>query len=529
MNLQTANSPTDAVADAAQPFRTQLGHISRNSGLYLAGIFFNILLGYLFKIYLARTLGAVALGVYALGLTFVGFIGVFNTLGLMPSAVRFTSIYRSSGEFEKLRALLWRGGAILLLANVFFGALFLIFGGKLALRFYQSPALAHYVPWFAALMILGIITTFYSRVLAGYKQVGRRTLIINFVGTPATMLFSIALIGLGWGLRGYLLAQVLGSIVVIILLVGFVWKLTPRMARPRLQWSPPIERAVWSFSVSAFGILLLDFLMAQVDKVALGIFRGAREVGIYSVAAGMVAYISVILNSVNQVFSPLVAELHNQRDSAMLARLYKSLARWILALTLPLAITVMVFARPLLRIFGHDFEAGWPVLIIGTTGQLINCGVGSVGLILMMSGNQGRLLRVQAFMAGLMTAASLVLVPTWGIVGAAAAAAAANIGSNSWNLWEVRKVLGLSPFTRSYMRLFVPTISTVMVTILVKHEAGVFRHDWLAVATALLTSYVAFGVAVVALGLDSDDRLVIHALWERVRVLLPSAKGANFA
>ena len=529
MSFQNVNLPTDAVADATQPFRTQVGHISRNSGLYLAGTFFNILLGYLFKIYLARILGPVALGIYALGFTFVGFFGIFNSLGLMESAVRFTSIYRASGEFEKLRALLWRGGATLLIANLFFGAFFLMFGGALAFRFYHSPALALYVPWFAALMVLGIISTYYSRVLAGYKQVGRRTLIINFIGTPTTMLLSIALIATGWGLRGYLLAQVLGSLVVIVLMLAFVWKITPTLARPRLQWSPPIDNAVWSFSISAFVILLLEFLMTQVDKVALGFFRGAREVGIYSISAAVVAYISVILNSVNQVFSPVVAELHSKRDSAMLGRLYKSLTRWILALTLPLAITVMVFARPLLRIFGHDFEAGWPVLIIGTIGQLINCGVGSAGLLLMMSGNQGRLLRVQAFMAALMTISSAVLVPTWGIVGAAAAAAATNIGSNAWNLWEVRKVLGFSPFTRSYVRLVGPTISTLVVAILLRREAALFGHNWLLIGTALLGSYIAFAATVAAMGLDADDRLVINALWSRLKGLLPTANGAHLA
>ena len=47
-----------------------------------------------------------------------------------------------------------------------------------------------------------------------------------------------------------------------------------------------------------------------------------------------------------------------------------------IALTVPLACVIVVFARPLMRIFGPDFEVGWPILIIGTVGQLVNCGVG---------------------------------------------------------------------------------------------------------------------------------------------------------
>src|SRR5581483_4940613 len=117
------------------------------------------------------------------------------------------------------------------------------------------------------------------------------------------------------------------------------------------------------------------------------------------------------------------ADLHTRGDMVILGRLYRSLTKWTLGLTLPLAIAVMVYASPLLLMFGHDFQTGWPILIIGTAGQLINCAVGSVGLLLLMSGNQRRLLRVQTGMTIVMTVASFAMVPLWGIIGAACAAA----------------------------------------------------------------------------------------------------------
>ena len=501
----------------SQKFRSQVGHISRHSGAFFAGTIFSVALGYLFKVYLARTLGAEALGIYALGMTLVGFIGTFNTLGLVESAVRFASVYRAANKLEQLQSLLWRGGGVLLVANAVFAVILLKTGKLVALRFYHSAELVRYIPWFTAIMLLGVLSTFYGRILAGYKQVGRRTLITNFIGSPATMAFAVALISLGWALRGYLLAQVLSAVVVIGLLIGFVWKLTPPEARLSLRWPHKLEREVWSFSAAAMGVLLLEFLIVQVDKVALGFFRGARDVGIYSVAAAMIAYVSLFLSSVNQVFSPVIADLHTRGENMMLGRLYKSLTKWILGLTLPLAITVMVYARPLLRIFGHDFEAGWPILIIGTVGQLINCGVGSVGLLLLMSGHQNRLLRVQAAMATLMTVASFALVPVWGIVGAAVAAAVTNAGQNAWNLLEVRKALGLSPFSRSYMRLLIPAIMSLATTLILKTLLNVFGRYWVATGIALLASYVVFGATVAVTGLDGDDRLVADALLSRIR------------
>jgi O-antigen/teichoic acid export membrane protein len=516
---------TESVAAGAQQFRSQVGHISRHSGVYFAGTLFSLGLGYVFKVYLARWLGAEALGAYALGLTLVGFVGTFNSLGLGTTAVRFAAKYRAERKWQQLRALLWRGGAILLLANVLFAAILLKLGGVVAVRFYHSPLLAQYIPWFTVLMLLGVISTYYERILAGYKEVGQRTMIKNFIGSPATMLFAVLLIGLGWGLRGYLLAQVAGAVLVIALLLVAVWKLTPDEARLSLRWPAPLEREVWSFSGAAMGLLLLQFLMSQVDKIALGFYRGARDVGIYSISAAVVAYVSLILNSVNQVFSPMIADLHARKDNAMLGRLYRALTKWIIGLTLPLAITVMVYARPILRIFGPDFEAGWPILIIGTLGQLVNCGVGSVGILLLMSGNERRLLRVQGAMAAVMTVASIALIPVWGLVGAAVAAAITNAGTNLWNLLEVRSVLGLSPFSRSYLRLIGPTIVSVLAVLGLKSQTHLLGRDWLGISAGLVGGYLVFAGMVAVLGLDEDDRLVAHALWSRVRKSVAPVEG----
>ena len=106
-----------------------------------------------------------------------------------------------------------------------------------------------------------------------------------------------------------------------------------------------------------------------------------------------------------------------------------------------------------MRIFGPDFESGWPVLVIGAVGQLVNCGVGSVGYLLLMSGNQKRLIKVQFAMTIVSVVTNLTLIPTLGLVGAALASAAVNVGGNLWNLYEVRKALGISPYNRSYFAL----------------------------------------------------------------------------
>jgi O-antigen/teichoic acid export membrane protein len=511
----------DRLAEAAdgqtRQFRSQVGHISRQSGIFFAGTLFSVAAAYVFKIYLARVLGAHDLGLYVLGMTLVGFIGIFNGLGLPQSAVRFVASYTAQGRFRQLHALLWRGAGMLLAVNALFAGIFLILGRLLAIRFYHAPDLVPYLPWFASTMLTGAMSFFYGKVLAGYRDLARRTIINNFVGSSLMMLVSVILIGKGLGLRGYLTAQIFSGVVVCILLLWAVRKLTPVSARFSASRGMMFDREVWSFSGTMLGVGFMEFLMVQVDKVALGFYRGAREVGIYSVAAAVVAYVPLALSSVNQIFSPTISDLHTRGERALLGRLFQSITKWVIAFTVPLACVIVVFARPLMRIFGPDFETGWPILIIGTVGQLVNCGVGSVGYLLLMSGNEKRLVKVQTVMATVMVVLCVALVPLWGIVGAAVAAAITNVGINAWNLLQVRSALGLLPYNRSYMHLFLPSAATMGVTLLLRKNSVVFGHDWIAVLASAVVAYTVFGAIAVMLGLDADDRLIVKAIWLRVR------------
>jgi O-antigen/teichoic acid export membrane protein len=508
----------------AQKFRQQMGHISRQSSVFFAGTVFTAAAGYLFKVYLARVLGAEALGIYALGMTIVAFLGVFNALGLPQSAVRFVAAYCATGKMDLLRGFLGRGFCLLLVSNLLLGGAVLLLGPWLAVHFYHTPALSPYLGLFALIMLFGALNTFLGQVLAGYKDVARRTVVTSFIGNPATMVFTLALVAFGLGLWGYIFAQVASAVVVLVLLVAMVWKLTPRAARSVSAGLPSFEKEVISFSAIAFGVSFLEFLISQADRVLIGFYLDAREVGIYAVAGALVTFVPIMLQSVNQIFSPTIADLHARQQHELLGRMFQTLTKWILGLTVPLAAVMIIFATPLMRIFGHDFEAGWPVLVIGTLGQLVNCGVGSVGYLLLMSGNQRRLIRIQAVMATVMVGLNLLLIPRWGLIGAAVGAAVTTIVTNMWNLRAVRRSLGLSPYNRSYLRLLLPLAGALATLLLVRATLAVIRPEWMVIGAALVLGYLAFVGIALAFGLDQDDRLIAHAIWLRMRGVFPKAE-----
>lgn len=518
-------SSTDPGSPASKPPADFLEHvhsISRQSSVFLLGTLFTVAAGYMFKIYLARTLGAEALGIYTLGMTAGGLVSIVGAAGVPQTASRFVAIYASAGQTRKLSRFLWFGALTLLVTNGLVGCLMVAGRRWIAYRLYHTPVLAGYMHFFAAIMVLGALTTFLGHALAGYKDVARRTVITNFIGTPATMVVSVALLTMGLGLWGYLAAQVISAVLVLGLLARAVWRLTPKTAsqpQPAMDaaGSPFFEKEVVSFAAVLLGMQALEFLSGQSDRIMLGIYLNAREVGIYSVAASMVAFVGLFLQSINQIFAPTIAELFSKGEHDLLLRLYQTLTKWSLGLTIPLALGIMIFAKPLMGIFGPDFREGWPVLAVATVGQLVSCGVGSVGLLLLMSDQQNRMVRAQAITVFLTLGLNFFLIPRLGLIGAAIATAATNISLNLLWFRDVRSRLSLFPSRQGYFSLLLPTAVTVFVLVMVRMFLKLHVPDIVVVMIGLAAGYVAFALFALRYALEPQDKILAASAYARIR------------
>src|SRR5215475_16181273 len=215
----------------APTFHRRMATISRQSAVYFAGTILTTAAGFVFKIFLARTLGAEALGIYALGMTIVGLLGLFNAFGLPTAATRFVAAYTARGQVALLGTFLRSSLALLIVCNVILGVFLLAAGPWIAVHFYHLPALSPYLWAFAWIMFFGVLNTFLGQAMAGYHDVTRRTFITHFLGSPANILFAVVLISVGFHLHGYLAAQVASAVLVFMLLARFVWKMTPARAR----------------------------------------------------------------------------------------------------------------------------------------------------------------------------------------------------------------------------------------------------------------------------------------------------------
>jgi hypothetical protein len=252
--LSPIASPEVTPEVLASEFTRNLGQISRQSAVFFLGALFTLGAGYLVKVYVARVLGAELLGVYALGMTMLNFVQMAGMLGLHGTAPRFVAVYKATGKFDQLRGYLTRSTVIIVFLNIVLSVGLVLSGNWITRNLYHAPELAQYIPLFGVLAVLGAVNVFYCQVLAGFKDIAKRTVITNFVGSPLVIGLTVLLLALGTGMWGYLAAQIASSVVVVTLLLVAVWKLTPRGARASLAALRPFDPEVKSLALAYLGM-----------------------------------------------------------------------------------------------------------------------------------------------------------------------------------------------------------------------------------------------------------------------------------
>ena len=242
-----------------------------------------------------------------------------------------------------------------------------------------------------------------------------------------------------WGGEGvppvhaFVLALAATSIVEIIV-IGLLFRRYCGVVLPaRRARAADLPRRAFALSALSFGaITSLHLINDNLDVLMLGLLADARDTGLYRGATVLSQLVVFGLGIVNFLILPDIAGMHARGDRIGLQRLVTRAAR-IVSLMAAVGLGILLFAgHPLLSLlFGAEFTEAYMALIILAFGQLVNAVFGPVALVLNMTGHE-RLTLIGVLVAvGVNVLLNLLLIPRFGMEGAACASAAALI---TWNV-----------------------------------------------------------------------------------------------
>ncbi len=417
------------------------------SGLAVSGVL-TMLIGIIF----ARWLGPDGFGIYSNVLVVVTFAGGLGAIGMDYTVARYVAYYLGSGDKPLVRSVIRYAARWGLLISAILGlATYVVLRGGLL----NGTKLAGLTPFSTVILLtvpaLALQTIILQAILA--LQAVRTRVVLEKILYPLLRLtLPFALL---WCFREKIAAAV-GSVLFSALVLTTI-ALT--VLRTLLRDAPPavaVPRALtreWSGYALPFVFYSIQNFIASgmgIDILLVGALASIRDSGIYAACFRFTLVLLLARAGMEYAFGPKVGRLFGKSDFGSIEKLYKTSSVIGLTWTLPLAVVLVIFSGPLItRFFGASYSQGATALAVLVAGFAADGAAGCNNTLLSMIGKPWLVL-ANGMAGGLVVITLCVLlIPRWGMSGAALAVTISRSISAGMGTFEIWRIYGLHPFSRS--------------------------------------------------------------------------------
>lgn len=481
------------------------------SGIVLLGMVLRVLLTFATEVLLARHLGPDPYGVLAWGLAAVNVAAVMSSAGLATAARRFIPLFMEKKDIASLRGSLVvmvvvsATGGILGLAVFLFGAEYMglhFFGDAREIPVLRLLAVA--IPfWNLQKLFLG--------VAAGFKQPGVKVMVEDFMAPVGFLAIAVGARVLDYGVMG-----IVSGYVVVYVVTSVVAGLAVRRRAPAevlAAVSPRFRtKEILSFSWPLAFTEVLGKSTGIFQLLIIGMLVQAADVGNYRVASDLAITMSVILMCFGFLYLPMASELFARRDFAAWKLFSARVARWTMFLSFPIFAVLFFRSDEVLAVlYGPRYAVAASLLPVLACAYFFHAIVGFTGSNLIVAGLTGWQLVAHACALCVMIFGNLLLVPRYGILGAAYVTLATLITSNGINIFLTVIKTGVHSFSVPYFRALAVLL---FIGVAADHVTRLVNVQGLA---AVLIYSAVVGVALLAVAgtsivLDQEDRDNLRSL-----------------
>jgi O-antigen/teichoic acid export membrane protein len=182
------------------------------------------------------------------------------------------------------------------------------------------------------------------------------------------------------------------------------------------------------------------YLLSSIDIFVIKYYEGSTNVAFYSVAVKVITVIAVAINAISLSVATEIAYNFTNKNFDELRRILKKSGQIIFYFSLISSLFLFLFCKPILCVFGKQYLASSTAFIILLAGNLIMSISGNTYIYLLMT-NKGMIMVKLLLLSVLINLSlNLILIPRFGIEGAAIASITAIIFWNFLGAFYIFKI-----------------------------------------------------------------------------------------
>lgn len=499
--------------DSDIPASKEILAAAKGGGFLAGGSFVEFASRFVIAFLLARALNADGYGLYTLTVNAGALFAGISRLGLDDAMVRYVAIMSGRKDDRGLWGTLQIGFLVSGLTGPLVAIILYLGAAPIAQGLFHEPRLTPLLQLMAILIPFLNVSAVLLGCARGFRRMDYAAFGENVVQSLVRMVVLAVLFLIGLDVFAAVVVFGVADIASSFALIVLLNREFP-FRRPIRREVRRDVREVFAFAIPLWLSGLLNQFRKNIETVILGAMASITSVGIFSIVGRLQLVGHTVYRSMIVSVKPVLAQLHDQGNKRELAQVYKTTTRWTLALNIPFFLVSVLYPHQLLLIFGETFAAGAPALVLLAFAELVVAGTGICGSLIDMTGHT----RAKLFNSGLwltvLLGTSLLLIPRYGILGAAASSLIATSVVNLVRLLEVWKLEGLTPYEPTYWK---PALATI-----VAYFAGLtmlnffpLKGSYLTLALQGLVVIVLYMGLTLLFRLQPEDRLVLSRVWRR--------------
>ena len=370
----------------------------------------------------ARVLGVHESGLFFLCITWVLLISTLTRAGFEKGVMRHVAAELAVHKGREARRALLIGTFWVTLGGALGTAATILLAAPLSTYIFNEPALAAPLAISAAAILPQTLAIFTGHALTGFT----RGVLGQFVQNGLWPVLTLAALAAGiHSLDGILYALAAANLVAALTGIALIWRDRGRLKADAPAAAGSLEHlpALWRTALPLGVVEVVQITLNSLPVLLLAAFGMPSDVGAFSVANRISMLIWVVIISIGTIAAPKFAAHHRQGEWAELRALNRKVRLTVAAFGVPVVAAMMIFPAPLLALIGPGFEIAATALVIMSVGQLVNCLLSCQDIMLAMTGHGGVLRWLNAAQLVSCCVLCAVLIPPFGMIGAAVATA----------------------------------------------------------------------------------------------------------